>query len=167
MKKQIHILEGILILVFILIAGLLTIKFIYDINHEEVKTDYMWNMTFTNLNISDGSVSGNLSLNDNVINLDVSLKDDTEFFEFTIDVTNNGSLKAKIEELNIDEDKDNEILKYNITYLDDTPIKVGDVLNSHTKRAIKVRIYYPKQKEKIYQRLNLKLKLNIKYVAIY
>mgnify|MGYP006916022877 CR=1 FL=1 len=167
MKKQIHILEGILILTFIVIASLLSVIFIYKINHEKVETDYMWNIEFSNLNISEGSQKGTLTLNDNIINLDVSLKDDSEFFEFTIDVTNNGSLKAKIDEININEEKDNEILKYTISYLDDTPLKEGDILNSHTKKTIKIKIYYPKQKDKIYEKLNLKLTFNINYVAIY
>lgn len=167
MKKQIHILEGILILTFIVIASLLSVIFIYKINHEKVETDYMWNIEFSNLNISEGSQKGTLTLNDNIINLDVSLKDDSEYFEFTIDVTNNGSLKAKIDEININEEKDNDILNYTITYLDDTPLKEGDILNSHTKKTIKTKIYYPKQKDKIYEKLNLKLTFTINYVAIY
>ncbi|MBR4694405.1 MAG: hypothetical protein IKP07_06280 [Bacilli bacterium] len=167
MKKQIHILEGIIILLLILIASLLVIRFIYKINHETVDTDYMWNIEFDNLNITEGSTKGNLSLNDNVINLDVSLEKDTEFFEFTLDVTNKGSLNAKIEEVIVEKDADNDILKYNITYLDDVPINRGDIIRSHDKKTIKVRIYYPKQEQKIYEKLNLKLKLNISYVAVY
>ncbi len=167
MKKQIHILEGLLILTFVLIAGLLTITFIYKINHEKVDTDYMWNIEFTNLNIKEGSSKGNLSLNDNTIYLDVTLENDNEFYEFTLDVNNNGSLSSKIDDITIDTETDNDILKYTITYADDIPIQKGDILNSNSSKTIKVRIYYPKQSKKIYQKLNLKLSLNIKYIAIY
>lgn len=167
MKKQIHILEGLMILLFILIAGLLTIRFIYKINHEEVDTSYMWNINFTNMNIKEGSKKGSLSLNDNTIYLDVTLNNDTEFFEFTLDIENNGSLNAKIDELNIDKESNNEILTYKITYEDDTEIKEGDILKSKSKTTIKVRIEYPKQKDKIYESLNLKLSFKINYIAEY
>ena len=167
MKKQIHILEGIIILLLILIAGLLTVKFIYKIRHENVDTSYMWNITFSNLSIKEGSKKGSLSLNDNVINLDVTLDNDSEFFEFTLDVINKGSLNAKIDELKIDKEANNDILIYKITYDDDTEIKEGDILLPNVKKVIKVRIEYPKQESKIYDSLSLKLSLKINYIAIY
>ncbi len=167
MKKQIHILEGLLILIVILLLGLLTIKFIYHIRHEEVDTSYMWNINFTNLTVSEGSKKGTINLDNNSINLDVTLSKENEFYEFTIDINNTGSLDAEITKLLIDIDNPDNILEYTITYLNGLSIDEGDTLLSNETKTIKIRIEYPHQNSKIYNALNLKLSLNIEYSPIY
>lgn len=167
MKKQIHILEGLLILIVILLLGLLTIKFIYHIRHEEVDTSYMWNINFTNLTVSEGSKKGTINLDNNSINLDVTLSKENEFYEFTIDINNTGSLDAEITKLLIDIDNPDNILEYTITYLNGLSIDEGDTLLSNETKTIKIRIEYPHQNSKIYKALNLKLSLNIEYSPIY
>lgn len=167
MKKQIHILEGIIILTIILIAVLLLISFLYHIKHEQMDTTYMWNINFNNLKVTEGSNKGNISLENNNIKLDVLLKKEGEFYEFTLDIENSGTLDAKLEEINLKHNNPKNILKYNITYLDGTPIKKDDILESNSTKTIKLRITYPKLKNKIYDALELKLSLEIKYTAIY
>ena len=167
MKKQIHILEGLLILIIILLLGLLTIKFIYHIRHEEVDTSYMWNINFTNLTVSEGSKKGTINLDNNSINLDVTLSKENEFYEFTIDINNTGSLDAEITKLLIDVDNPDNILEYTVTYLNGLSIDEGDTLLSNETKTLKIRIEYPHQKSKIYKTLNLKLSLNIEYSPIY
>jgi len=166
MKKQLHILGGILILVFILVAGLFTIKFIYNIKHEKLDTSYMWNINFTNLQVSEGSKEGNITLDNNKLNLEVTLEKEEEYYEFTIDVENKGTLDAKISKLDIDIDNPKDILKYEINYSDGMSIDVGDKLLSSETKTIKVKIYYPKQDNKIYEALKLKLSLNIEYTTL-
>ncbi|HIS17093.1 MAG TPA: hypothetical protein IAC02_00580, partial [Candidatus Coprovivens excrementavium] len=56
---------------------------------------------------------------------------------------------------------------YSISYLNQEPINTGDILKSQETKTILVRISYPKQKDKIYDSLNLKLSLDISYTAIY
>jgi len=160
-------LEGLLILIVILLLGLLTIKFIYHIRHEEVDTSYMWNINFTNLTVSEGSKKGTINLDNNSINLDVTLSKENEFYEFTIDINNTGSLDAEITKLLIDIDNPDNILEYTITYLNGLSIDEGDTLLSNETKTIKIRIEYPHQNSKIYNALNLKLSLNIEYSPIY
>lgn len=167
MKKQIHILEGLMIITIIVIAFLLLIKFIYTINHEQLDTSYMWNIDFNNLQIIEGSQKGELTLDNNKINLDVTLKKEEEFFSFTIDTSNNGSLDAQIKDINLKIDNPTNILTYSISYLNQEPINTDDILKSQETKTILVRISYPKQKDKIYDSLNLKLSLDISYTAIY
>lgn len=167
MKKQIHILQGLIILIIILIAGLLSIRFIYKINHEKMDTTYMWNINFNNLKITKNSKKGKITLEDNTINLDLTLEKETEFYEFSIDIENSGTLDAKLQELNLQVNNPKNILTYKLTYQNGTEIKKGDILYSNTKESIIVRIDYPKQKEKIYEALKLNLTLSIKYSAIY
>ena len=163
MKKQLHILKGHIILIVILIFSLLLISFLYKIIHEPVDTSYMWNINLTNLKIKEGSKKGNLSLNDNQVSLELTLEKEKEFYEFSFDIQNNGTLDAILEDYNLSITNPENILTYNLTYLDNTPISEGDVLNNQSTNTIKIRIDYPKQEKKIYKKLTIKINLSLKY----
>lgn len=165
MKKQLHILEGIIILIIILLAGLVTIKFIYDIRHEKVDTSYMFNINFENLNVNEKSKAGNISFENNNLNLDVTLENPNDFYEFTLDINNKGTLDAKIANIDLKVDNPKGILKYRLTYLNDTNIEVGDIIKSNEVKTIKVYIEYPETNTKIYDALTLKLNLLIEFRA--
>ena len=60
-----------------------------------------------------------------------------------------------------------KILTYTIKYLDNSEIKKGDILESNDKKTIIVRIDYPKQKNKVYDKLELNLSLELQYKALY
>ena len=167
MKKQIHILEGLIIIIILIIALLMSIKFIYNIKHETLDTSYMWNIEFNNLKIIEGSEEGNLSLKDNQINLEANLKNEGEYISFTIDITNHGSLDAKINDINLKVDNPTNILTYSISYINKEPINIDDILLGKETKTILITIKYPKQPKKIYDPLNLKLAINISYTAIY
>lgn len=167
MKKQLHILKGLFIITLILIASLLSIKFIYKIDHESLDTDYLWNIKFTNLEIKEGSNQGKIDLVDNNLSLEVELSKEKEFYEFTIDIENSGTLNAKLETINLGIDNPKNILKYQVVYLDGTPLKQGDILASNSTKAIKIRVDYPETKEKVYEKIKLTLTLNMKYIASY
>ena len=166
MKKQIHILEGMIILTIIFIFSLLTINFIHTIRKQEFDSSYMWNIGFSNLQVTKGSQEGEISLKDNNVSLQVELAKENEFYEFTLDIANKGTLDAKISNINLDVKNDQNILNYSLTYLDDKHIEKEDLLKSGETKTIKVRIYYPVQKEKIYDALNLELNLNLEYISI-
>ncbi len=166
MKKMIHILEGFIILTIIFIGIMLFVKFIYKINHEKIDTSYLLNVKLDNLIIKEGSTSGNLSIEDNTIYLDVTLKKEQEFYEFTFAIENNGTLEIKLEDYNITIENPKNILTYKVTYLDLSEIKKEDIIKSQDKKTIKVRIDYPKQKDKVYEALNLNLSLTFKYSTI-
>ena len=164
MKKQIHIQKGLFILTLIFICSLLLITFVYRISHEKVDTSYMWNITLTNLKIKEGSEEGKISLKDNKVDLDLTLKEENDFYEFSFDIDNNGTLDAILDEYNLSIDNPKNIITYNITYLNGNPLKKGDILNNKSTLAIKVRIDYPKQEKKIYDELNIKISLSLKYI---
>lgn len=167
MKKQLHILKGLFILTTIFLASLLFIKFLYKINNEQIDTDYLWNIKFNNIIIEEGSQEGKIDFTDNNLSLEVELSKETEYYEFTIDIENSGTLNAKLDTINLAIDNPKNILKYQVTYLDGTTIKKGDIIESQSKKTIKIRIDYPKTKEKIYDALRLSLTLNMKYIASY
>ncbi len=167
MKKQIHILEGLLILVVIFLLGLLTIKFIYHIKHENKDTSYIWNINFTNLKVSEGSKNGTINFDNNSIDLDVTLEKETEFYEFTIDIENTGTLDAEITNVDINVENKDNILDYQVTYTNGLSVDKGDILGSERTKTLKIRVEYPNQPSKVYKALNLKLSLNIEYSPIY
>lgn len=167
MKKQIHILEGIMILTTILISGLLVIKFIYHINHEKMDTTYMWNIKLTNLHVKEGSKEGIISLDNNLLNLKLVLEEENEFYEFTLDIVNEGTLSSELDNINLNVENEQGILTYDIKYIDQTELKKGDIIKSNETKTIKIRIDYPKQEEKIYESLKLNMSLELKYKALY
>lgn len=167
MKKQIHILEGIMILTTILISGLLVIKFIYHINNEKMDTTYMWNIKLTNLHVKEGSKEGIISLDNNLLNLKLVLEEENEFYEFTLDIVNEGTLSSELDNINLNVENEQGILTYDIKYIDQTELKKGDVIKSNETKTIKIRIDYPKQEEKIYESLKLNMSLELKYKALY
>lgn len=167
MKKILHILEGLFIITLIIIASLLSIKFLYKINNEKVDTEYLWNINFTNLQIKEGSKNGNIKLKDNQLTLDVKLDKEQQFYEFSIDIENKGEFKAKLDNLILDVDNPKNILTYKLAYKDGTTIKKGDIINPKTTQSIIIRVEYPKQKEKVYDALKLSLTLKMKYIASY
>ena len=89
-----------------------------------------------------------------------------EFYEYTIDIKNEGNLDAQISEINQEIKSTKNILVAKINYDDGTEIKKGDVLKSGDKKTVKVSITYPKQKEKIYDELTLELSFSLKYVPV-
>ncbi len=166
MKKQIHILEGLIILTIIFIFSLLTINFIHTIRHQSFDPSYMWNINFSNLKVTNGSKDGNISLNKDSVFLQLEFDKETEFYEFTLDVSNDGTLDAKVSDINLVVKNDQNVLDYSLTYLDDKNIELNDLLKSGEVKTIKVRIYYPVQKEKIYEALNLELTFNLNYNSV-
>lgn len=164
MKKQIHIQKGLLILTAIFICSLLLVMFVYRITHEKVDTSYMWNIKLTNLKVKEGSEKADLSLKDNKVNLDLTLKKEKDFYEFYFDIENNGTLDALLKEMDFKVDNPKNIITYKITYLNDQQIKEGDILNNKSTQTIKVRIDYPEQEKKIYEELNIKISLSLKYI---
>lgn len=166
MKKVISILESLLIIVLLFITILLSIKFIVKIKHEQIDSTYLWNITFSNPKIKEGSQDGEIKTNDNELNFSVTLKNEEEFYEYTIDIKNEGNLDAQISEINQEIKSTKNILVAKINYDDGTEIKKGDVLKSGDKKTVKVSITYPKQKEKIYDELTLELSFSLKYVPV-
>ena len=166
MKKQLHILEGIIILIVIFVFSLMTIKFIYHIRHEKIDTTYMFNVNFDNLNVSENSKNGSIDLDNNNLSLDVTLENPGDLYEFTLDVTNDGTLDTKISNIDLKTENEKDILKYHLSYLNDTNIEIGDILPSGEKKTIKMRIEYPETDEKIYEALSLKLSLLMDFSTV-
>ena len=156
----------ILIMIAIFVGGaFLAYKFTNKIHKEKLDTTYMWNVKYQNIKVTEGSKEGETKESKNGISISVTLKDPKEFYEVTFDVENYGSLDAYVNEVISKVNSTDNILTSSISYLDGKEIKKGDKLKSGEKKTIKIRIDYPKQKEKIYKELKLDIEFSIHFKA--
>ena len=167
MKKALGILESLLIAQLLFVSILIGVKFIYGIRHETIEVKYLWNIESSEIKVTEGSVAGEITNTADGISLNVKLKNEEEFYEFTYDISNNGNLDAIITNIDQEITSTNDILKAKISYLDGTEIKEGDILKSKETKTIKVRIEYPKQESKIYEELTLNFSHKISFSPSY
>ena len=108
-----------------------------------------WDIHFANLNVTNGSVEAtnpaSIDINDNTnITYTVKLNRPKDFYEFTVDVVNSGTLPAKvsISSLSGITSEAEDIVDYNVTYTNGNPVNVGDILNAGATKHIRVRVFY-------------------------
>lgn len=157
-----------------------------------------WNVHFESVNVTSGSVTGaNVttapavptgSTTTTQLSYNVTLNQPGDFYEFTVDVVNGGTINAKIAENGItktikigDNDLTEEqanLVEYTVTYADDTAIAEGDKLaKSGTtvnqvrtdKKTLKVRVAYktditPAQLNAVASDMALTLSFGLNYV---
>ena len=105
-----------------------------------------------------GSVTGDqvttaptLSENDTKVSFSVNLKKPGEYYEFTIDAVNNGTLDAMIEDIDFDVDNGGSLpayLDFSVTYEDDIPLFEKQLLKAaatnENVETYKVRVEFKK-----------------------
>ena len=132
-----------------------------------------WNIHFENLNVKEGSVTAStpatIDSNNTSISYAITLSRPKEYYEFTVDVKNDGTLpgKVSISTLSGLDTTSSKIIDYSITYTNGNPVNVGDILNAGAKKTIRVRVFY---KDDISESdfpstdLNLNLTYTLQYV---
>ena len=109
-----------------------------------------WDIHFENVNITEGSVEAikeAIIANEaaTLVEYEIELSKPGDFYEFTVDAVNKGSLDAILNSVLLTGVEDNEqYVSYSVTYLDGTEILVGDDLKSNTEKTYKVRVEYKK-----------------------
>lgn len=127
-----------------------------------------WNIHFENIIITDGSVSGQAvttapeveddSTTTTELTYNVTLNQPGDFYEFTADIVNGGTINAKIADNGITKtikignndltEAQAKLIEYTVTYANDTQIADGDKLakngadNNADTRKVKVRVAY-------------------------
>ena len=110
-----------------------------------------WNVYFTNVEVTEGSVDATVvptTTGTNTTSLDytVTLDKPGDFYEFTVDAVNNGTIDAMIQSVNMTSlDTDVEkYLSYTATYLDGTALAQNDGLEAGDSTTYKVRVEFKK-----------------------
>lgn len=109
-----------------------------------------WDIHFENVQVTDGSVTATSAAaidadNPLKVGYTVALTEPGDFYEFTVDVVNDGTLEASLAEATKDalSDEVEVYTNYTVTYEDGTAIAVGDTLVANGGTAtVKVRVEY-------------------------
>ena len=132
-----------------------------------------WNIHFENLNVKDGSVTATnpatIQGNNVDITYSISLARPKDYYEFTVDVKNDGTLpgKVSISTINGITNEASSVIDYTITYINGNSVNIGDILNAGAKKTIKVRVFYKDDitsEDFPSNNLNLTLTFNLQYV---
>ena len=108
-----------------------------------------WDIHFANLVVSEGSVTATTPASINPtdttsITYSVLLSRPKQFYEFTVDMVNEGTLPGKISLVSISgiTQAAEDLVDYSIKYENGRPVVVNDILNGNDSKNIKVRVYY-------------------------
>ena len=133
-----------------------------------------WDIHFANLVVNSDSVEAttpaSIDTNDDTsITYTVKLNRPKQFYEFTVDVVNEGSLpgKVSISSLSGITSEAENIVDYSVNYTNGNPVQVGDILNGGATKSIKVRVFYNDEIEADdlpSTNLNLTLTYTLQYV---
>ena len=117
-------------------------------------TKTVWDVHFDNLNVTDGSVTAETEADitsDTTVEFAATLEEPGDFYEFTVDVVNSGTMDAMIDgftispELTSDQEK---YLEYKVTYLDGGELEEKQKLAVGSSEIIKVRFKYIENEDK-------------------
>lgn len=163
-KKSRKIIYILLLLIAVIGVGYATLGANLKINGVTKIENASWNVRFkeNSIHVTPGSVEvdtntgGKNATIDNIstVSYQVKLLKPGDFYEFTVDVENKGSIDAMIGSISskvnlekIEEDTLPDYLKYSVSYSDGTEIKDNQLLASDTTETIKVRLEYDPQVE--------------------
>ena len=167
-------------MLLVLLLLLVTIGYAYlsttlSINGASQISNASWDVHFEDVEVASGSVVAPDPYIDNdgtVVNYNVTLLQPGEYFEFTVDVVNAGSVDAMIDTITSTLNNSNittlpTYLNYTVTYENGTPIQTKQELKANTTQVFKVRIEYKKDisaADMPTTEQNLSLSFNVSYV---
>ena len=144
---------GLLLLLILIGIGYAVIRSGLNINGITHIQGNTWDVHFENYQASSGSVTPTIEPsttgNPTTVTYEVTLTNPGDYYEFTIDAVNNGTMDVMIESFS-SKIGDTEItpstlppyLSYSATYSDNTPIASKQELLHNTREKLKLRIAY-------------------------
>lgn len=149
-KKMIGVII-LLILVLSITVGYSTLSSTFRINGVSKITNATWDLHFSNIKVTEGSVTATknptiLETDSLVLSYEVNLVIPGDYYEFTVDVVNDGGIDVELESLPriSGAEGTEDFVKYTVTYGDDTDPKVKDKINSGDSQTYKVRVEFLK-----------------------
>ena len=136
------------LLLLTITVGYAALSTTLNINGTSKINNATWNVQFKNLTVTPGSVSATKAATiDSATEIDynVELIKPGDFYEFTVDVTNTGTIDAKLGEAPILSGVSAEqdvYTNYTVTYSDDTAINANDKLAAGATKKLKVRVEF-------------------------
>ena len=136
------------LLLLTITVGYAALSTTLNINGTSKINNATWDVHFANLKVTEGSVSATKAATiDSATEIDynVELIKPGDFYEFTVDVTNTGTIDAKLDDAPILSGVSAEqdvYTNYTVTYIDDTAIHANDKLAAGTTKKLKVRVEF-------------------------
>ena len=140
----------ILFLVIGITIGYAVINQTIYINGKSNISKNRWDVHFDNIVVKDGSIEAvkiPTIENETAINFEVTLDLPGDFYEFTVDVVNSGTINAMIENIEKTADltpQQSKYLNYIIQYENGEEITTKQIVNSNESIKLKVRVEYKK-----------------------
>lgn len=107
-----------------------------------------WKVIFENVKEVQGSVKAvspaAIDSTETNVNFSVDLRQPGQFYSFTVDIANRGGRDAIIHDIKKTQltDKQNKYMKYSVTYLDGSEIKINDTLDVNETKTLKVYVEF-------------------------
>ena len=136
------------LLLLTITVGYAALSTTLNINGTSKINNATWDVHFANLEVTSGSVSATKAATiDSATEIDynVELIKPGDFYEFTVDVTNTGTIDAKLGDAPILSGVSPEqdvYTNYTVTYSDDTAINANDKLAAGATKKLKVRVEF-------------------------
>ena len=137
------------LLLLTITVGYAALSTTLNINGTSKINNATWDVHFTNLKVTSGSVSATkaaaIDSGTTAIDYNVELIKPGDFYEFTVDVTNTGTIDAKLGAAPILSGVSAEqdvYTNYTVTYSDDNAINANDKLAAGTTKKLKVRVEF-------------------------
>ena len=113
---------------------------VFATNNTNVKT---WSQQYENIKVLTNNGNAIVDKERGIV-FNCSLEEPGDYFEFTVDIVNDGLVDAQIDEIVKTGITDNnrKYLDYNVTYLDGTNIKEKDIIKANDRITIKLNVTY-------------------------
>lgn len=140
----------VLIILFLLITvGFALLSTTINISGSSTVINAIWDVHFDNIVEVPGSVeaSEHAIIDSSGLNIDytISLNQPGDYYEFTVDVVNDGNIDAKLSKLpdviGVNEEQD-VYVNHSIIHTDGTPIVVGEKIKAGESTNFKVRVEF-------------------------
>ena len=158
-KKKTIIFVTLLIVVACLIIGYALLSTTLNILGNTTVSGNTWNIHWANIQVTPGSTTGNTKeatlTNPTKVEFNINLNEPGDFYEFTVDAVNVGTIDGMIDVISTNVYQSNgttpttlpSAITYYITYDDDTPLQRYELLPAHYTDTYKVRVEYKRDIE--------------------
>ena len=147
-KKKNLVILVLFVIVIMMSVGFAVLSTTLNINGVSNVKGQTWDIHFANIDIAEGSVIATKEANivndkATLVEYEITLEKPGDFYEFTVDAVNDGTLDAKVTSVALSGIEGYEdYLKYEVTYDNDDEIAMNDKLDADTSKKYKVRIEY-------------------------
>ena len=149
-RRKLNIILIIFLIVLALGLGYAYLTTTLSINGTTDVDSNTWNVYWDNVQVTEGSVTATtptIDTNKTTVSFSVHLSKPGDFYEFTVDAKNAGTIDAMIETINstINGNPISELpvyLSYSLTYSDDIEVEENHLLEANKSEKYKIKIEY-------------------------